>query len=151
MLPINKSQANLKTNNMELRLIREIFNPKNTIGSLFVDGEDFCWTLEDVVRPAGEKVPGKTAIPYGRYEVVLNHSPKFGRIMPRLLNVPMFNGVLIHKGNDDTDTAGCVLVGYTLNDDLIEDSKDAFDDLFAILKKAPGKIFITITKTGETA
>jgi len=150
MLPINKP-SKPRINNMELKLIREYFTEKNTIGSLFVDGEDFFWTLEDVVRPAGEKIPGKTAIPYGRYEVILNHSPKFGRIMPRLLNVPNFDGILIHKGNTENDTSGCILVGYTLDNDHIEDSKDAFDDLFAMLQKATGKIFITISKAGEVA
>ena len=149
MLPINRQSP--RTNDLELRLVREIFNPQNTIGSLFVEGEDFCWTLEDVIRPDGEKIPGKTAIPYGRYEVIINHSPKFGRLMPRLLNVPNFDGILIHKGNTEADTAGCVLVGYLLDDDHIEQSKEAFNDLFAILEKAPGKIFITITKAGKIA
>ena len=94
---------------MKLQLKRKFFAETYTIGSLSIDGQYFCDTLEDVVRQV--KVYGKTAIPYGRYNIILNVSPRFGRILPRLIDVPNFDGVLIHRGNTAEDTAGCILVG----------------------------------------
>lgn len=99
---------------MKLRLVRRFKGETYTIGSLSVNGEKFCDTLEDRVRDlaGGEaKVPGETAIPEGRYKVIVNRSPKFGRDLPRLLDVPQFEGVLIHRGNSAEDSAGCILVG----------------------------------------
>ena len=91
-----------------------------TIGKLYIDGVYFCDTLEDTDRlnkgmPAAElaakKIPGQTAIPEGTYKVIVNTSPKFKRLLPRLVNVPGYEGVLIHRGNTPADTAGCILVG----------------------------------------
>lgn len=106
---------------MELKLNRRFLGDKYTIGSLYVDGQYFSDTLEDKVRdfnkdgdldePGESKVYSETAIPYGKYEVIVNKSPKFGRDLPRLLNVPYFDGILIHRGNTDKDSSGCILVG----------------------------------------
>lgn len=105
---------------MKLTLKRRFLGETYTIGSLFIDGQYFCDTLEDKVRDinrngrfdSGEtKVQNETAIPYGTYHVVVNLSPKFKRNLPRLLDVPSFDGVLIHRGNTDKDSSGCVLVG----------------------------------------
>lgn len=98
---------------MKLKVERCFFCPEYTIGKLEVDGEFFCDTLEDRVRDLNreKKVPGETAIPAGCYEVVVNWSPRFQRRLPRLLNVPGFEGILIHRGNRAKDTAGCILVG----------------------------------------
>ncbi len=94
---------------MNIQLKRRYLGEGYTIGSLSIDGQYFCDTLEDAVRQV--KVYGKTAIPYGRYNIILNVSPRFGRILPRLIDVPQFDGVLIHRGNTAEDTAGCILVG----------------------------------------
>ena len=91
-----------------------------TIGKLYIDGAYFWDTLEDTDRLdkgmtaaqlAAKKIPGQTAIPEGTYKVIVNVSPKFKRLLPRLVNVPGYEGVLIHRGNTPADTAGCILVG----------------------------------------
>lgn len=106
---------------MKITVQRRFRAETYTIGKMFIDGNYFCDTLEDKDRDinhdgdlndAGEgKVYSETAIPYGRYKVILNMSPKFGRLLPRLLDVPHFDGILIHRGNTDKDSAGCILVG----------------------------------------
>lgn len=53
----------------------------------------------------------QTAIPTGNYKIIVNLSPKFKRNLPRLIDVPGFDGILIHRGNTDKDTSGCILIG----------------------------------------
>lgn len=98
---------------MKLLLERRYKKPGYTVGRLYMDGVFLCDTLEDRVRDLSreKKIAGKTAIPAGCYEVIVNISPKFKRKLPRLLNVPGFEGILIHRGNTPEDTAGCILVG----------------------------------------
>ena len=119
-----------------LLLDRKKYKDNCTIGSLYLDGEFICNTLEDKYRDLTKeaKIPGSTCIPYGIYDVVLCWSPKFKNIYPRLLNVPYFNGILIHKGNSDKDSAGCILVG-TKNGDKLIGSKVAYDKLYNRLVK----------------
>lgn len=100
---------------MQLYLIRNIYTQFSTIGDLLINHQIFCHTLEDVVRPLGApKVFGKTAIPAGRYQVVLTMSERFKRITPQLINVPGFTGVRIHGGNKPEDTEGCLLVAKSI-------------------------------------
>jgi hypothetical protein len=129
---------------MELQLKRTDFFENSTIGELSVDGQLECYTLEDKVRPV--KIKGETAIPAGRYEVIINYSQRFNRLLPLLLNVPDFEGVRIHPGNTAADTEGCVLVGMTKEQEFIGQSRVAFEQLFAKLKPASEteKIFIEI-------
>lgn len=106
---------------MKLKLKRIALLEEYTIGKLYIDDVYFCDTLEDKVRDYNkdgdlldqgeEKIWGQTAIPYGTYKVILNLSPKFKRILPRLQNVKHFDGILIHRGNKAKDTHGCILVG----------------------------------------
>ena len=105
---------------MKIKVKRRYLGEKYTIGSLFIDGEYFCDTLEDPVRDINrngtfdgdeKKVYGETAIPYGTYAVILSMSPRFGRILPLLLDVSHFEGIRIHAGNTEKDTLGCILVG----------------------------------------
>ncbi|HIT81826.1 MAG TPA: hypothetical protein IAD09_06270 [Candidatus Caccoplasma merdavium] len=124
---------------MKLRLVRRFKGDTYTIGSLSVNGEKFCDTLEDRVRDlaGGEaKVPGETAIPEGRYKVIVNRSPKFGRDLPRLLDVPMFEGVLIHRGNTAEDSAGCILVGENKVKGKVINSTPYEEKLVALCKAA---------------
>lgn len=98
---------------MIIYLKRRYFGKSYTIGSLYIDGEYFCDTLEDTVRDLGKekKIKGNTAIPFGEYNVIVNVSPRFKRELPRILDVPNFEGILIHRGNTEKDTSGCILVG----------------------------------------
>jgi hypothetical protein len=98
---------------MKIEVKRIYKGEEYTIGRMYVNGEYFCDTLEDKVRDIEKegKVYGQTAIPSGEYKVIVNQSPKFGRILPRLLDVPYFEGILIHRGNTHQDTGGCILVG----------------------------------------
>ena len=104
---------------MELRVKRVALKSDYTIGRLYVNGEFFSDTLEDAVRDT--KIYGKTAIPCGTYKITMDVvSPKFkdrswakpydGKL-PRLIDVPNYEGVLIHVGNTAEDTSGCLLVG----------------------------------------
>jgi len=155
-----------------MKLLLKRFNNTQTtcIGNLFIgvhpdvvgapddaiDWNHECFTLEDIVRlddpntldNESAKVYGRTAIPAGTYEIALNESPKFGKIMPRLLNVPGFSGILIHSGNDAEDTLGCILVGTTVeSDSRIHGGTKAFPALMAKLdaaKKRGDRIWITI-------
>src|SRR3990167_10319749 len=134
---------------MEIQLIRDTFSPTCTIGRLGINGVHECWTLEDFVRPEGApKVPGRTAIPYGRYELMITHSERFQRSLPILLGVPGFQGIRIHPGNTDADTEGCILVGRTKGENFIGESKSAFAALSLKLQKArsAGKVFIVIER-----
>jgi hypothetical protein len=134
---------------MELTLNRIFLGTVATIGELWVNDLHLCDTLEDRVRPEGEKVYGKTAIPEGTYEVKLTYSPRFKKILPEILNVPNFSGIRIHKGNQSSKTEGCVLVGTWdgKKEDWISDSKIAFNKLMSLLQEATDKkepITITI-------
>ena len=123
---------------MKLRVERLWKNPAYTVGRLFVDGKFFCNTLEDTVRDLSneKKVYGKTAIPYGEYKVVYNWSPKFGRNLPRLLNVPAFEGILIHPGNTADDSAGCILVGRNTEVGRLTESRYTSDKLNVLIEDA---------------
>lgn len=112
---------------MLLSLKREIWTANTTIGRLWIDGVYYSFTLEDRCRPKGVKVKKETAIPYGTYEVVMDWSEKFQRIMPHIVEVPMFTGIRIHSGNDAIDTEGCPLLGLRKEVDRVLDSKVAFD------------------------
>ena len=155
---------------MELTLKRIALRSEYTIGKLYVDGEYVCDTIEDTVRDLdkdgkfanGEvKIPGKTAIPYGRYEITMKvKSPKYSNFskyswakkydgyLPRLLNVPHFAGVLIHVGNSALDSEACVLVGENKVVGKVINSVNTFrrlmDDYLVPAKKRNEKISITI-------
>lgn len=132
--------------NCKITVKRDTYNPKNTLGKLYINDVFFCETLEDVVRDinkdgdlddAGEtKVYGETAIPSGAYKMIINMSNRFKKEMPLLLNVKGFDGIRIHSGNTEADTHGCILVGLTrTKDNKIGQSQLAFSKLMLELSK----------------
>lgn len=149
---------------MDLRLRRIARKENYTIGRLYIDGEYFCDTLEDKDRGLKQSLPasvnkamkevGATAIPTGKYQVTLKmKSQRFsqrkqydfcGGYLPRLINVPAFEGVLIHIGNTAKDTEGCILVGRNTKVGKVLDSGVTFRVLYAKLKEAKEYIYITI-------
>lgn len=113
---------------MILKLLRQPSAASFTRGFLYVDDEPECHTLEDVIRD-GPKVMHETAIPPGRYPVIIDRSQRFQRMLPHVLNVPGFTGIRIHAGNTQHDTSGCVLVGLITTPQGVGRSRDAMDRL----------------------
>lgn len=146
---------------MELLLKRKEFSENTTIGDLFIDGKFFCYVLEDKDRGLHQQMPieevqktkiyGKTAIPYGKYEVAITFSNKFQKRMPLLMHVPGYEGIRIHQGNNEFHTLGCLLLGDKKAKDRISDSTLAFLRFFPLLDEAlkNKKVFITIEKATE--
>lgn len=135
---------------MDLQLRRFFKGETYTIGRLYINGEYFCDTIEDVVRdlpsscpntPKGknctcqQKVYAETAIPAGEYKITMEYSPRFKRILPCIHNVPHFIGILIHSGNTEADSAGCIIVGKNKVKGKVLDSRATSDALNEILKK----------------
>lgn len=156
---------------MEITLKRIARRPTYTIGKLSIDGKYFCDTIEDRDRDVnrngrfdnGEvKIPSQTAIPNGRYRVTMRvQSPKFshraeynwwrvnGRYgyLPRLLDVPHFEGILIHAGSSARSSAGCIIVGRNTVVGGVTDSMTICKKLYPILKAAADRgeeIWITV-------
>ena len=138
---------------IELILKRNYLKENHTIGRLYVNGIPFCDTLEDTDRGLSQEMPleelkqkkiyGKTAIPKGTYKITMNQqSPKFSTIkyyknfcngyMPRLIDVPCFEGVLIHRGNCADATEGCILVGDNISKGGLACSKDRWEQLMRL-------------------
>jgi hypothetical protein len=139
---------------MMLLLQRKPSLDGRTFGKLFVDEQFECFTLEDEIRPPGVKVPGKTAIPPGTYQVIITYSKRFKRPLPLLVGVPNFEGVRIHSGNSEKDTEGCILVGKKQTPDMILESRDALRHLHAAIKGAltkDDKVWIQIRNAEVTA
>ena len=116
---------------MKLKVVRESYTADTTIGKLYIDGEYFCYTLEDAVRDYGIKVEGRTAIPRGEYKVKISLSSRFKRVMPMVYTESneyelkakgiSFKGIRIHGGNTHENTEGCILVAFNkLNDSTIQ-------------------------------
>ena len=142
---------------MEIHIERRWKKPAYTIGVMSINGEILCETLEDTDRglkksmPLGEiariKVKGQTAVPSGRYQVLLTYSPKFKKKMPLINAVPGYSGVRIHPGNDASATEGCVLVGENKAVGKVLNSRHWFNILLEKIKTAINdsqKVWLTI-------
>ena len=152
---------------MTIDLIRSYNCATYCIGHLYVDGKYVCDTIEDTDRgldknmPLAElqkrKVKAQTAIPTGTYKVTLGIvSPKFsqkpyymkfcGGRVPRLLDVPAYEGILIHIGRTERSSAGCLIVGYNTIKGQVTDSQAAYEKLYNMMRGANGNIYIDITR-----
>lgn len=147
---------------MDIIARRTKIGPKSTLSRLFIDGVFYCWILEDEDRGLTDtmtlvdiskmKVHGQTAIPSGRYEVVVDYSTRFKKDLPRLLKVPGFAGIRLHPGNWIHNTEGCPLpgMGYSIDKQgeyCVTRSKDAFEPLFTKIKAtlaAGKKVWYTV-------
>lgn len=153
---------------MELKVVRKAKTPEYTIGKLYIDGKLFSDTLEDCDRGLTQDMPleeiqakkvyGKTAIPTGTYEIDMNTvSPKFkdrswakpfGGKLPRLVNVPGYEGVLLHPFNQASESLGCIAPGKNSVKGMVTDSSRTFMTLmskYLLPAKVKGeKITITI-------
>lgn len=128
---------------MELNVKRIARKDGYTIGRLFINNEYFCDTLEDTDRGLkdtmqvneilAKKVKAQTAIPTGKYDVILTFSPRFKRVLPLLLNVKGYEGVRIHAGNTNKDTEGCLLVGENKAKGQVLNSRATLEKLMSIL------------------
>ena len=147
---------------MKITVERTFRGPKYTIGHLYIDGKYFCDTLEDPDRGLTQemslqeikkiKVKGDTCIPYGKYEVSMNIvSFKYSNIarfpyaaiargkMPRVMNVKGFDGILIHAGNTQKDTEGCLLVGLNKVKGQVVQSQLTWQKFYYLLRQAADK------------
>jgi hypothetical protein len=140
---------------MKLELIRNTRSSQSTIGDLIINGEFFCYVIEDFDRGLhssmseaeiqSKKVYAETAIPKGTYKVVITYSPRFKEYMPLLLNVKGFQGIRIHSGNTAAHSEGCLIVGLAKATNFVGQSKMAYSRLMAKLKKVEKTEEITIT------
>jgi len=126
---------------------------KLTEGLLYIDGRFFSGTLEDCWRNLSvkPKVPGETCIPAGTYRVVIDHSARFNKMMPHVLNVPHFEGIRIHAGNTRRDTEGCILLGRHIDEGVLSESRKTIERFMTVLQDAINKgdvVWLTISDDG---
>ena len=140
---------------MKLTLKRIALRPTYTIGKLYIDDAYFCDTLEDTVRDTNksgkfdngeQKIKGKTAIPYGTYEIKWTYSPRFKKYTPQLMNVQSFEGIRVHAGNTSADTEGCLILGEKKQVGKVLNSRATINKFYPIIKEAcsNGKVTIEI-------
>lgn len=130
---------------MLIEVVRKYETKNSTIGHLYIDGEFQCYTLEDPGRK--KKIWGKTRIWAGEYSVAFRkvggfharYKKRFSRIhkgMLHILNVKLFEYILIHIGNTPDDTNGCILVGSGYGRDTITDSTKAYIKIYPKIARA---------------
>jgi len=150
---------------MRILLQRHALKAGYTIGRMEINGRYFCDTLEDTDRGLREsmtedeiaalKVKGATAIPTGTYRIDMQtRSPRFGRVLPRLVSVKGYAGVLIHSGNTAADTEGCILVGENRERGKVLNSRATLEHLLVFLRAAQAEgeeIELTITRAGASS
>ena len=139
-----------------IKLHRFNTTEKSTTGILTIDGDFFCYTIEDTHQE--EKVAGKTRIPAGFYEIKLREdiSPMTERYQKKyhfftrhlqLTNVPNFKYVYVHVGNRAEDSEGCILLGSTCGQDFVGNSSETFERFYTQIQPkllAGGRVYIAI-------
>ena len=147
---------------MQIKILRFSDNNDDTISLFMIDGKFQCFSIEDEKRE--KKVYGETRIPSGLYEIKLRtegsfhlkYLEKFGKDfhkgMLHVTDVPGFEYILIHIGNDESNTDGCILVGNTIKENVtgkgyLSDSANAYKRIYTIIRDAflkDEKVFIEI-------
>ena len=125
-----------------------------TLGVATFAGQQYA-TVEDTVRTLTQctattckgKVPGKTAIPAGRYEIRDTYSPRFKRNMLEVVGVTGFQGIRIHSGNTADDTEGCLIPGLRATPTGVAYSKQAVERLNRDIREKlkTGKVWVQIS------
>lgn len=145
----------------ELLLVRDKYSEQTTLGKLYIEGKYFGETLEDTVRATGVKVIHHTAIPSGRYQLLVTHSSRFKRDMVLISNQKdlalmnngiRFTGIRMHGGNTHVNTSGCPLVAKNrINDTTIQGTleKPLTAKVKELLKQ--GEVFITVINQGQAS
>src|SRR5262245_45215773 len=137
---------------LELQLTRFAYTRFWTLGQLYANSDFLCFALEDPDRLQFSlpKLATRTAIPAGRYQVLMTMSHRFGRIMPQLVDVPGFSGIRIHPGNTAQNTEGCILLGMGIHTDgTLNESKKAVGAIEGLIRNAQ-QTFLTITRMGPS-
>ena len=138
-----------------ITLRRTEYQLERTFGNFLLNNNPVCLSLEDTVRAdaAGRgKVPGRTAIPAGRYKVNLTHSARLIKMYFEIMEVPNFTGVRIHGGNTEKDTDACPLTGTKRIDNSVIGSQTALKELvkavlLAFIDDSDKQIFIDVIDT----
>lgn len=112
---------------MNVLVKRDRFTQRSTGSEIYIDGVFECFGLEPPTLPLNAQVKPR-AIPPGQYELTIRWSPRFGKQMPHIENVPGFSGIEIHIGNYPPDTHGCLIVGKVRATDSVGKSVVAFND-----------------------
>jgi hypothetical protein len=139
---------------MEILSRRRWYTPTSTISELFLGispavveaGASItlgpaireCFVLEDTVRAPGVKIQNETAIPAGRYRMIVDWSNRFKKYAFHILDVPNFTGIRMHSGNTAEDTDGCPLVGQERALNAVFGSHKAFVALWEKLTEEAG-------------
>ena len=141
---VNEEKNVLKQNDNEEKAVS-----KQKIKEERAVPEWFCNTMEPTARKLTSRMPqtvirrhkiiGKTAIPTGRYRILITRSRRFGRWLPLLLNVKGFEGIRIHAGNKPEDTRGCILLGFNRRKGYVLDSTKCVQQLMRRMTEAMEK------------
>lgn len=143
---------------MIINLKRQKHNDIATIGRLYIDGAEFCYTLED--PPQDQKIEGKTRIPAGTYNIKIREAGalharyirkfSFYKGMLWLQDVPGFKWIYVHVGNTPEDTEGCILVGESNpNGEFIGSSVKAYEKLYKKVYQEAKDGYLTIVVQDE--
>lgn len=139
---------------MNLKIVRQKNQKGFTEGKLYINEVFECYTVEDedrLLESNGKKVQNRTAIPKGKYNVIISYSNRFKKHLLEVQNVDLFSGIRIHSGNSSKDTEGCIIVGAVndrLDDDWVEASRVAYERLHNKVKTIlsnKGKVTLEVT------
>lgn len=148
---------------MQITITRQKFTPKCTMGTQSINGTPVCKSLEDLDRGLNADMPiteikakkvwAETAIPVGTYKLEKLWWEAHKNFYPHLLNVPGYEGVLMHGGVTDADTEGCILYGTAFaQDDYMTGQPEARALLIDPILKALDageEVYITIARDAD--